>query len=70
MQHLASKHLVIIAHRNKLTCARDGIHLQVLFVASSNAAVDKILLQLHRDRIPDRKGGCIDPQVVRIARQN
>lgn len=40
-------------HQGMLRCGREGILLWVLFVSSSNASVDNILLRLHRNGIPD-----------------
>lgn len=59
-----AQHPSIPSQVDKLKCARKGIHLQLLLVTSSNAAVENILLRLHRDGVPYGKGRWICPQVV------
>ncbi len=43
---------------------------KILVVASSNEAVDNILLRLHDEGIPDGEGGFIHPSMLRIAKYN
>ena len=43
---------------------------KILVVASSNSAVDNILLRIAEEGIPDGKGGVIDPSMIRISKYN
>ena len=80
IHHSQYGHMVPHANRVRFpqTPRNDNIHrrsnsdtaFRVLVVASSNVAVDNILLRVHREGIQDGNGGVIRPQMLRIARHD
>lgn len=80
MHHAMYAHIVPRANQVRFpqTLQNDNMHrrsnrdtaFRVLVLASSNVAVDNILLRIHMKGIPNGRNGVIHPQMIRISRHD